>query len=113
VRGPLKRHLDLARHTIRRRQDAGELRFGVDSTYAPFESKSPSGQLVGFEIDLGNEICRRLNVRCVWVETAHPRVAGPKVRGEGPPRASRRPPPIDLLRGILTAVRAKGAPIAP
>ncbi len=50
--------------------DATQLRFGVDPTYAPFESKAPSGQLVGFEIDLGNEICRRLNVKCVWVETA-------------------------------------------
>jgi lysine-arginine-ornithine-binding protein len=50
--------------------DAAQLRFGVDPTYAPFESKAPSGQLVGFEIDLGNEICRRLSVKCVWVETA-------------------------------------------
>lgn len=50
--------------------DMRQLRFGVDPTYAPFESKAPSGQLVGFEIDLGNEICRRLNVKCVWVETA-------------------------------------------
>ena len=50
-------------------KDMTELRFGVDPTYAPFESKSPSGQLVGFEIDLGNEICRRLQMHCVWVET--------------------------------------------
>lgn len=50
-------------------KDMTELRFGVDPTYAPFESKSPSGQLVGFEIDLGNEICKRLQMRCVWVET--------------------------------------------
>lgn len=50
--------------------DTTQLRFGVDPTYAPFESKAPSGQLVGFEIDLGNEICRRLNMKCVWVETA-------------------------------------------
>lgn len=46
-----------------------QLRFGVDPTFAPFESQAPSGKLVGFEIDLGNEICRRLNVKCVWVET--------------------------------------------
>jgi ABC-type amino acid transport substrate-binding protein len=37
--------------------DAAQLRFGVDPTYAPFESRAPSGQLVGFDIDLGNEIC--------------------------------------------------------
>jgi lysine-arginine-ornithine-binding protein len=49
-------------------KDMTELRFGVDPTYAPFESKAPSGQLVGFEIDLGNEICKRLQMHCVWVE---------------------------------------------
>jgi len=47
-----------------------ELRLGVDPTYAPFESKAPSGKLVGLDIDLGNEICRRLKTQCVWVETA-------------------------------------------
>ncbi|WP_269508819.1 ABC transporter substrate-binding protein [Burkholderia sp. IMCC1007] len=50
--------------------DATRLRFGVDPSYAPFESKASSGQLVGFDIDVGNEICRRVNARCVWVETA-------------------------------------------
>jgi len=44
------------------------VRFGVDASYAPFESKAPDGKLVGFDIDLGNEICRRLNAKCVWVE---------------------------------------------
>jgi lysine/arginine/ornithine transport system substrate-binding protein len=44
------------------------LRFGVDASYAPFESKAPDGKLVGFDIDLGNEICKRLNAKCVWVE---------------------------------------------
>ncbi|TDR73254.1 ABC transporter substrate-binding protein [Paludibacterium purpuratum] len=45
-----------------------EVRFGVDASYAPFESKGPDGKLVGFDIDLGNEICHRLQARCVWVE---------------------------------------------
>ncbi|MFT4063918.1 ABC transporter substrate-binding protein [Paraburkholderia sp.] len=44
------------------------IRFGVDASYAPFESKAPDGKLVGFDVDLGNEICRRLNAKCVWVE---------------------------------------------
>jgi lysine/arginine/ornithine transport system substrate-binding protein len=45
-----------------------QIRFGVDASYAPFESKAPDGKLVGFDIDLGNEICKRLNAKCVWVE---------------------------------------------
>lgn len=44
------------------------IRFGVDATYAPFESKTPDGKLVGFDIDIGNEICARLRAKCVWVE---------------------------------------------
>lgn len=45
-----------------------EIRFGVDASYAPFEYKAPNGQVAGFDIDLGNEICRRLQAKCVWVE---------------------------------------------
>ncbi|WP_397451710.1 transporter substrate-binding domain-containing protein [Pseudomonas sp. NA-150] len=45
-----------------------ELRFGVDPSYAPFESKAADGSLVGFDIDLGNAICAELKVKCTWVE---------------------------------------------
>lgn len=46
------------------------LRFGVDPTFAPFETKAPDGSLAGFDIDLGNAICQELKVKCQWVETA-------------------------------------------
>jgi histidine transport system substrate-binding protein len=46
-----------------------ELRFGVDPSYAPFESKAADGSLVGFDIDLGNAICSELKVKCKWVES--------------------------------------------
>ena len=49
-------------------KDYSTIRFGVDASYAPFESKGPDGKLVGFDIDLGNEICARLHAKCVWVE---------------------------------------------
>ena len=44
------------------------IRFGVDPSYPPFESKAPDGTLVGFDIDLGTAICARLNAKCIWVE---------------------------------------------
>ncbi|MFM0188007.1 ABC transporter substrate-binding protein [Paraburkholderia nemoris] len=47
-----------------------QIRFGVDSSYPPFESKTPSGELAGFDIDLGNAICAKLNAKCVWVENS-------------------------------------------
>jgi lysine/arginine/ornithine transport system substrate-binding protein len=44
-----------------------EIKFGVDATYPPFESLSPSGQFQGFDIDLGKAICEHLKVKCVFV----------------------------------------------
>ncbi|SMG00669.1 ABC transporter substrate-binding protein [Burkholderia singularis] len=49
-------------------KDWSTIRFGVDPSYQPFESKGPDGKVVGFDIDLGNEICKRLNAKCVWIE---------------------------------------------
>ena len=44
-----------------------EIKFGVDATYPPFESLSPSGQFQGFDIDLGKAICAYLKVKCVFI----------------------------------------------
>ena len=49
-------------------KDWSTVRFGVDASYPPFESKGTDGKLVGFDVDLGNEICARLKAKCVWVE---------------------------------------------
>ncbi|HEI8865858.1 ABC transporter substrate-binding protein [Serratia sp. AKBS12] len=46
------------------------LRFGVEALYPPFESKSASGQLEGFDIDLGNAVCAAARLQCSWVETS-------------------------------------------
>jgi lysine/arginine/ornithine transport system substrate-binding protein/histidine transport system substrate-binding protein len=46
------------------------IRFGVEATYPPFESKQADGKLVGFDIDLGNAICTQLKAHCVWVENS-------------------------------------------
>lgn len=51
-------------------QSAQTLRFGVEASYPPFESKTPAGQLQGFDIDIGNAVCQRMQVKCVWVENS-------------------------------------------
>lgn len=43
------------------------VRIGVDASYPPFESTAPSGEIVGFDVDLTKEICKRINAKCVWV----------------------------------------------
>jgi histidine transport system substrate-binding protein len=48
-------------------KDYSTLRFGVDASYPPFESKASNGDIVGFDIDLGNALCAKLKAKCVWV----------------------------------------------
>jgi lysine/arginine/ornithine transport system substrate-binding protein len=49
--------------TVAHAKEWSTIRFGVDASYPPFESKAPDGTLVGFDIDVGNELCRRLNAK--------------------------------------------------
>lgn len=43
------------------------VRIATEGAYAPWNFSTPQGQLDGFEIELGNELCRRMNVRCTFV----------------------------------------------
>ena len=43
------------------------VRIGVDASYPPFESVGPSGQMVGFDVDLTRALCAKMSVRCVWI----------------------------------------------
>ncbi|KGF32507.1 transporter substrate-binding domain-containing protein [Oligella urethralis] len=42
------------------------IRFGSDATYPPFESTTPSGEIVGFDIDLAKAMCERLKATCTF-----------------------------------------------
>lgn len=46
------------------------LRFGLESQYPPFESRNTQGQPVGFDIDLGNAVCKAAHLKCQWVESS-------------------------------------------
>jgi polar amino acid transport system substrate-binding protein len=51
-------------------KQAGALRLTVNSTYAPMEYRDPAtNQLVGLDIDLANELAKRLGVKIIWSET--------------------------------------------
>jgi polar amino acid transport system substrate-binding protein len=49
---------------------AGVIRIGVDDAFPPMEYRDEKGNLIGFDVDLANEIGRRLGVDIVWVPTA-------------------------------------------
>src|SRR6478736_2184024 len=49
-------------------KDADALRLGIDPGYPPMDVKTPDGHVAGFDVDLGDEICRRIAMHCEWVE---------------------------------------------
>jgi histidine transport system substrate-binding protein len=53
--------------SVAQAQEWKEIRFGVFPDYPPFESVAADGSLQGFDIELGNAICAKLEVKCVWV----------------------------------------------
>ena len=48
---------------------AADLRVGLNPAYEPFESKTPSGEIVGFDVDVANALCAQLQRKCVFVES--------------------------------------------
>ncbi len=46
---------------------AEKIRIGSEGAYAPWNYLDDSGKLAGFEIDLGNELCKRAKLECEFV----------------------------------------------
>jgi cystine transport system substrate-binding protein len=47
----------------------GALIVGLEGTYPPFNSKSPSGELVGYDVDVAKAVAARLGVKTQFVTT--------------------------------------------
>lgn len=42
------------------------IKFGSDATYAPFEMTSPSGEIIGFDIDIAKAMCAEMKATCTF-----------------------------------------------
>jgi lysine-arginine-ornithine-binding protein len=51
--------------------DAEELRIGTSADYPPWESVDAAGAIVGFDKDVGDEICKRIEATCSWQNQAY------------------------------------------
>lgn len=45
-----------------------EIRIATEAGYPPFEYLNTDGDIVGYNIDIGNEICKRLEAKCIWMD---------------------------------------------
>jgi len=50
---------------------AQQLQIGTSADYPPWESVEANGGIVGFDRDIGDEICKRLNASCNWQNQAY------------------------------------------
>jgi len=46
------------------------IRLGTEGAYAPYNYLDDSGKIAGYEIDLGNAICKKAGLTCEWVVNA-------------------------------------------
>ena len=47
----------------------GTLRVGLEGTFPPFNSKAPSGELVGYDVDIAKAVASKLGVKPEFVTT--------------------------------------------
>jgi len=43
-------------------------RVATEASFPPFSKTEADGSYTGFELDLGNEVCKRANLECEWVK---------------------------------------------
>ncbi|HEY6432704.1 MAG TPA: transporter substrate-binding domain-containing protein [Acetobacteraceae bacterium] len=48
-------------------KDYSKIVIATEGAYPPYNMHAPNGELIGFEIDLGNDLCKRMNIQCTWV----------------------------------------------
>ncbi len=48
-------------------KDWKNIRVGTEGAFPPFNSIDASGQLVGFDIEIGNALCAKMKANCTWV----------------------------------------------
>ncbi|MCM3725078.1 amino acid ABC transporter substrate-binding protein [Neobacillus cucumis] len=54
---------------LKKIQDDGKITIGTEGTYPPFTFHDTSGNLTGFDVDLANEVAKRLGVKVEYKET--------------------------------------------
>jgi len=75
---------------------SGELRFGLEAQYRPFEFRDENNNIVGYDIDLGNAFAASLGVKAVPVDTNWATVLESLYSGQ-----------FDMILGGMTATEVR------
>ncbi len=78
----------------------GELKFGLEAQYRPFEFRDENNEIVGYDIDLGNAFAESLGVKAVPVDTNWATVLESLYSGE-----------FDMVLGGMTATEKRFAKV--
>lgn len=62
-------HGAFAADDLSRIKAAGEIKIGTEGTYAPFSYHDISGDLTGFDVDIGRAVAKQLGVKATFVES--------------------------------------------
>ena len=65
IAGCVGRSKNQGDQSLKKVLDAGQLVLGLDENYPPMGYRDESGQIVGFDIDMAQEVCDRLGIRLV------------------------------------------------
>ena len=69
VLASVKKNETLASALPDKTKTAGKISFGVDDAYPPMEYRDEKNALVGFDVDFGNAIAKKLGIKSEWVPT--------------------------------------------
>lgn len=58
-----------AQNLLERIKAEGKIRFGTEGTYAPFTFHGKDGKLTGFDVEIAEEVAKRLGVKAEFIET--------------------------------------------
>ncbi|WP_420414096.1 transporter substrate-binding domain-containing protein [Roseibium sp.] len=50
---------------------AKTLRIATSADYPPWESVNSGGDIIGFDLDIGNAVCKKIKVECEWTNQAY------------------------------------------
>ena len=68
--GALLALLFVASGALAQPKDWANIKIATEGAYKPWNFTDPSGKLVGFEIDLAEDLCKRMKAKCEIVAQA-------------------------------------------